>query len=377
MAMPARDDGSALTPIRAWAGCAVLAVLAGGCGGYWPLRKPSGHQWTSDPASAFSIQFSGRAAAESSPSDTRSLVTVAIEFLDHQQTREAFHADLLAHHIQPLNIRIDNGSPQAYQFRKADVGVPLVSAEEASDCVSRHPAVAVARWVKWAVFFLPGLFFDTVLEPTSTLEFPGIREASQWPAENRQAIREEFLRREIPDGAVSSKAVLEGVLFIRPLPRGQLVPVSLEDLGTHEPLRFEVPTPAPTYRLMRSYVQPEEVVWNVAVRSAKAIATWRVVSVDPTHRLIAARKTSGWWFWGRSTPLTVMLSGGPGAPTRVMVESAMALAAADGDARHSRTIDAFFNQLDRRLPSPPPSPDAPSDAFNATTSKSRWQEDVS
>jgi len=274
--------------------------------------------------------------------------------MDAEQTREAFHANLVHHGIQPLRVVIYNGSEHPYAFRKAGMDAHYIPAAQAARWACVHPAVVAARYTKWLVFLVPGLLFESVIEPTSTLDFPNLKAAAQRPAIPRcRGIRDEFLRHEIADALIPPDGSLAGVLFVPPSTLGSTIPLALIDERTQQPLVFQVPTPPPVYTASQTYAQPPGVVWNAAVKAVHQIKSWRVVAADPKSGVISVRKGFRYLGWNTAAQITVTVQKAKKQQTRVTVESTLRRSDTTGMGEHSPTIDRFFSELATFFPPPP------------------------
>jgi len=275
-------------------------------------------------------------------------VAVALALIDPQRTKETFRADLVRRGVQPLMVVIHNGSDQPYVFHKANVGSRAIPAGKAAQRAYVHPTVTAARFVKWLIFLIPGLVFESIVEPASTLDFPGIEEAARRPSvPNHRALRDEFARHEIADAEIWPGRDHAGVMFIRPPKLGSVIPVTLVNARTQQPLVFEMPTPPPVYTALHAYGYPYEEVWDGAVHVATRIVSWKVLSNDKAAGVIAVRK--GWFFSPWKTRMTIAVQRLGGERAQVTVQSPLRRTTSVGYGEHSRTIDRFFDELDNRF----------------------------
>ena len=329
----------------------LLSCGSVGCGGYWPLRWPNQALWTPAPSERNPIPLPLDEAETFSSQVTQEGVTIAADLLDWVRARELFQTDLVRHQIQPLLLVIRNGSDQPYTFRKTSVGVPTIPAEVAARWAIVHPTVQAARTLRWLTFFLPGLIFESVIEPLTTMDFPGIEEAAQRPPRSeRHHIIEEFVTREIPDGEIDPGHTLAGALFIRPLPLGSVIPLTLMNTRTQQPLVLHVALPPPIYGASREYPAARDAVWRVALRTSTAMASWRLTSVDATQGVIVARTGVTFLRWTTASQLTVTIQSVAAQRTKVDIRSTLLRADSLHYGEHSRTIDRLFETLDGAFP---------------------------
>ena len=195
---------------------ASLAVCGAalGCHGYFPVRAPQRELWVAAPAERPPIMLPSLRADREPGRDDHDDVSVVVKVLEPSLSRSLFQVDLPRHHIQPLLLLLHNGGGETYLFRKAAVDARYLHAEAVARMVSQHPSVTLLRFGKWLAMLLPGLLFETIIEPATTFDFPGIEEAAQRPPPTDNArIREAFARCEIPDGPLARDHTLEGAMF--------------------------------------------------------------------------------------------------------------------------------------------------------------------
>ncbi|MBI3319403.1 MAG: hypothetical protein HYZ89_02290 [Candidatus Omnitrophica bacterium] len=257
-----------------------------------------------------------------------------------------------------------NDSEHPYLFRKANVGVRTVPAATVVRLLEIHPVKMAASYVRWLFFIVPGLVFDTIVEPASTFDFPGIHEAAQRPAHrDTQAMRADVMKHEIADAEVPPTETLSGLLFIRPPRLGSTMTLTLINTATHQPVVFEVPTPPPLYVEQHEYIQPVEAVWDAVVKSAAPIQSWKPVSMDKAKGLLIVRTGLNGLAWWMASTMTIAIQPTPDHKTQLTLQSPLRRATTAGYGEHSRTIDRFVQALDARLPQPLPTlqtgPDQP------------------
>ena len=329
-----------------------LACAMSGCGGYCPLRWPRRDLWAPQAVEAYSIATPGDLSVSSRTVEQRG-VTVSAALLTRQQAVDSFGLDVLRHNIQPIFVTIENGSGDAYRFDKASVGGGTIPAERVARLARVHPTRMIARYLRWVVFILPGVVFDTVIEPATTFEFPGIEEAARRPpVPDARRITMEFVAHELVDGTIPPGSSRMGMLFLRPMRLGSVIPVTLVNVGTKQPVTFELPTPPPVYTQAHEYVFPYEETWAAALKVAQAIKSWQVRSADPSSGSITARAGLKALWWSNATQMTLSVRQVADHRTQVALESTLRGSTSAAYGTHSRTIETFFEALDRMLPSP-------------------------
>ena len=327
-----------------------------GCG-YFPLRWPKRELWSAGWTEPLTITLPLGDAVVLPVRVEQERVMVAAEFLDPERTVDVFHANLLRNHIQPLLLVLRNGSEQPYRFRKADVDARYVPAAQAARWACVHPAVTAARLIRWGVFFLPGLLMESVVEPTTTLDFPVFEELARRPerTDSRQIIVE-FQRHEIADGDIGPDEIRAGAMFLRPPRLGSVIAVRLVNARTQQPLVLKIPAPPPVYEAHGTYPHSYETVWNAALEAGARIKSWRVASSDPKTGVIAVRHGLRFLTWSTVTRITIavhaLAEARPAPLTQVTVQSTLRRRDTTGSGEHSRTIEQFFFELGGALPAP-------------------------
>jgi len=289
-------------------------------------------------------------------------VTAIAQFLDAGQTRSVFHVDLRDHRIQPILIMIRNDSDQGYLFNKANVDGRYFPAARVARLAQVSSVVIAVRYLKWLTWLVPGFVFDTVIEPASTLDFPGIQEAAQRPPRShRHEILEDFLSHEILDGQIEPQSSRAGVMFIHPQRLGGTLPMGLINVSTGQRVEFDIPTPPPRYIETHNYPQPYDVVWETAVKVSAGIRAWRVASADKSHGVLAVHTGMTFLMWSTAARITVTLRAVNDRTTQVTVESTLRRVDSLEYGQHSKTIDRFFEELGEVLikPGQPLPPDHP------------------
>ena len=86
-------------------------------------------------------------------------VAVSVEVLDADQAKDIFGPDLVRKGVQPLMIRIRNGSGQTYWFTKASVDQRYVTAARTARRAYENPLVTLQRTVGWLLALLHRVIF--------------------------------------------------------------------------------------------------------------------------------------------------------------------------------------------------------------------------
>ena len=328
-----------------------VVLSTSGCGGYVPLRWPRRDLWASNASPRRPIKLPTNDAVAYPGRVEQEQVAVAVELLDSRRTKEVFGVDFVRNGIQPLMVVIRNDSAHTYLFRKTNVDQRYIPAERAARMASPHPALQAARVIRWLVFLLPGVIFESIIEPATTLDFPGIEEAaSRPPSSNRQRIKADFLQEEISDGPIRSNSSRAGVLFVRPLQLGSVIRLPLVDAQTQQSLLFELPTPPPLYLEHHDYPYPSERVWEAVTNTIASIRSWHVVSSDHDSGVIVVKRGFTFLKWTTAMQMTVAIQTRHDRTTQVELRSPLRRTDSAGYGVHSLSIDQFFDRLEVALP---------------------------
>lgn len=335
-----------------------VLVCAAGCGGYWPLRAPQRDLWVAAPVEPEPVRMPVRPLKDFSHQLRQGGLTVALELLDSTQAQESFQLNLAHKSIQPVLLAIHNRSDQTYAFRKADFGrAAVIPASRVAGMRCPHPVRVAGGYVKWLAFLIPGLLFETVIEPATTFDFPIMRETSRrpgWPS--CRASRQMFLAQELADGDIPPGSSRAGVVFLRPVKLDNTFTVTLRDAQTQQPLALVLPTPASTVSRTRLDRKPSTIIWPAALASARRISSWRVRSADAQTGVIRIDKRSELAPWSQPMPVTVTIRPLDAGRTQVTAESPLREPLSTSLGTASQTIEHFFLELARQLPPPPPVP---------------------
>ncbi len=158
-------------------------------------------------------------------------VSVEVQVIDAEQTRNIFDVDLVGEGIQPLLIKIRNESGHTYRFSKASVDAHYLPAATVARKAYENPIVIGGEMIGRVVGVIP----KVILPSTSHRQTP-----SQ-PLFNRE-VRASFMREEIADGDIGPNGSLAGFMYVRPLAPGSRISVRLINVQTQEPLTFDIPT---------------------------------------------------------------------------------------------------------------------------------------
>lgn len=324
-----------------------------GCSSYCPVRWPRRELWAASIESAPPVTVPSSTLSAYPDHLEQNHVAVAVEFMDPLRAHDLLHMEFATRGIQPLMIVIQNGSDQSYRFSKADVGARVVPAARVASLAGPHPVVTVLRYLTWVAFLAPGFIFDTVVEPATTFEFPGMQDASQRPARfNRQQMSDDFVEHEIADAVIAQDSSHAGLLFIRrPAPDSRLS-ITLTNAQTRQPLVFEVPVPPSMHVERHDYPHPYPMVWDAALRAAARVPGWRIASTDEAHGLIVVSVSRGILRRTMGAPLRITLQRVSDVQTRTVIESKLQRPDRTGRGEHFRTIGGFLNRLTVLLPKP-------------------------
>lgn len=326
----------------------ILGLSSLGC--YCPVRWPRRELWASSVETRPPIQLPQIDVSTASGHAEQDGVSVLLTFIDRRRAQELFHTDLLGRGVQPLVMVLRNGSGQTYRFEKAHVDVPIIPAARAAQRSLVHPVVRVARFVKWGIWFLPGWLVESIVEPTLTLDFPGLEEAAQRPpTPDRQGVTADFLQHEMADGELGPDSVQTGMVFIRPLRMGQSISVRLINVHTQQPLVLRIPPPPLVYVERREYPHPYEKTWEAVVHTASTTKTWRIASADREQGILVVRKGVRVWRWSTLTEMTIAVER-LGERTRVTLQSPLRDTTSAAYGVVSPSVGQFFSELERLLP---------------------------
>ena len=155
-------------------------------------------------------------------------VSVEVQVLDAEQTKDIFDTDLIRKDVQPLLIKIHNHSARTYRFRKTNVDAHPIAAAVAARKAYENPVLVGGQLIGRVVTSIPDRIFTSH------------DKASPRPLLNRE-IQASFVKEEIPDADVGPHGSLAGLMYIQPRAPGSPTRVTLIDVQTQEPLVFEIP----------------------------------------------------------------------------------------------------------------------------------------
>ena len=332
----------------------MLGVLVGaastGCGGYFPLRWPSKDMWTPSHSVYMLEPPSSAMEADVHPIHKHDVFMTA-EFFSVQRTQAMFGRDLLGKGIRPLLLVLANESPQAYQFSKAQLDPHYIPAAEVARAMAPHLIATVLAHLKWVALFIPGLIVESVIEPTTTLDFPVIEEAVRRPSTG-ESLKDDLLKIELADGVLEPHSSRAGFVFVPPVAFDTVKTLTLIDAKTQQPLVLEISTPPrPSYVNVRAYSKSYDVIWETVTTTAARVWNWKVTSADKTTGRLAIHKGRRFLWWNTTATMTVAVQPIRNPKTQqtvieVRLESPFLGFRHDGEGIYSRSIDRFFKLLD-------------------------------
>ena len=197
--------------MRGWGAFTLIGVLVAG-----PATGQAAHALFESPHSA---TVPGRVQHEG--------VSVDVQVMDAEETKDVFDVDLIRQGVQPLVITIRNGSQATYRFRKADVDAHYIPAAVAATKAYENPVVVGGEIVEQTVRSLHQFIF------------PPPKHMPGRPILNRN-VQQSFVKEEIPDADIAPKGSLSGFLFLRAQAAGVPLRVTLINLQTQQPLVFDI-----------------------------------------------------------------------------------------------------------------------------------------
>ncbi|MBI2093708.1 MAG: hypothetical protein HYT88_03180 [Candidatus Omnitrophica bacterium] len=331
-------------------------LLSAGCQGYFPLRAPRADLWQAKTAASPSIPLPDVQPSAYSLHSQQEGVTFAIEVFDARRSQEAFGANLPLQGISPVMVLLHNGSDTAFLFHKAHVRPLAVIAKKAARRAYVHPLRRVYRSLKWAALFVPGLLMQSLVEPLTTLDFPGFQEASRRPEKpNHNGIQAAFIESEIKDGAIEPSASRTGWLFVPTLVPGKSLQVDLVDASTLKSLSLKLKIPLASVSESRDYLVSSKKVWDVAIEEASKMPGWRLISADEKKGTMEISYGTKFIWVGSTGKLLISIQEITPEQTLLRLEdtqdSAKSLL-----IPLSRRAEKFLGDLDSALPMRPPEP---------------------
>ena len=154
-------------------------------------------------------------------------VSVDVQVMDAEATKDVFDVDLIRHGVQPLVITIHNGSQAAYRFRKTDVDAHYIPAAVAATTAYENPVV------------IGGEIVGQTVRSLHQFVFPPPKQMPGRPILNRN-LQQSFMKEEIPDADIAPGGSLSGFLYLRAQPARAPLRVTLINLQTQQPLVFDV-----------------------------------------------------------------------------------------------------------------------------------------
>lgn len=162
---------------------------------------------------------------------TQADVSVEVQVLDAEHTKDIFDIDLIKKRVQPLFIKIHNASRQTYHFSKASVDTHYLPASLAAQAAYDNPLLVGGRVVKHTVTSIPKAMFEK-----------SHKKKDVKPALLNRETRAVFEKEEIADRDIKPKETLSGFLYLHPLAPHGHVTVTLTNIQTNAPLVFTIPS---------------------------------------------------------------------------------------------------------------------------------------
>lgn len=151
-------------------------------------------------------------------------VYVVADILDAKETKQIFQFQLQQKNIQPVFVVIDNRSNQTYQFSKSDINKQLLSADQAAD---KCKFSTIGRATTYGI---AGLFIWPFLIP-AVVDGVGAHQANV-------KIEEDYMFKEIKDDRILPNGILNGVVFVPNMKKGEDFIIRLKNFDTSEILSF-------------------------------------------------------------------------------------------------------------------------------------------
>ena len=182
-----------------------------------------------DPTHLFARKSRGNPLASDPRRVERGGVSIVVDVLDASRSQDVFGMDLLRRKIQPLVVKVYNGSEHAYQFRKADVQPAIV------------PAATIARLLKDPLWIRGAHATREAVSTVPRIVFPRVNKKPARVA-GRETVQMNLLHDELADRSIEPKQFVNGFLFI---PAGGTTPLTmtLTSAATQAPLVVNIPRP--------------------------------------------------------------------------------------------------------------------------------------
>ena len=165
---------------------------------------------------------------------TQADVSVDVQVLNAERTKDIFDLDLIKKGVQPLFIKIHNTSQQAYRFSKAGVDAHYIPASLAAQAAYDNLLLVGGRVVKYTVTSIPKAIF-----------VKSHKKKDVKPALLNRDTRAVFEKEEIADREIKPNETLSGFLYLYPLASHSHVTVTLINVQTQAPLVFDIPPHEP------------------------------------------------------------------------------------------------------------------------------------
>lgn len=167
---------------------------------------------------------------------TQADVSVDVQVLNAERTKDIFDLDLINKGVQPLFIKIHNASQQTYRFSKASVDAHHIPAALAARVAYDNLLLVGGRVVKYTVTSIPKAIF---------VKSHKNKKKDVKPALLNRETRAVFEKEEIADRNIKPKETLSGFLYLHLLAPHSHVTVTLINVQTQAPLVFDIPPHEP------------------------------------------------------------------------------------------------------------------------------------
>ncbi len=325
-------------------------TVAGGCGGYRPVRWPSATLWVAAPAEVHRIRLPERSLTEYPVVLHEGSLSVGVDVVDADRAQEWFSVDLLAHGIQPLLLAVSNEGNQTKLLAPDFLSVRMIPARRVAAYASQSLVGRTAQHVRWVAWFVPGLLFSSIVEPLTTLDFLGMEEISARPARSpNREIRADFVSHELAPGPVEPQATRSGVVFVRRLAPDRRLTLTVRDPQGGEPVRIEIQAPLePVDAQWHRYAVSKDQAWKAATAAAASIKNWRVQDADPDAGTMQISKGVRWLGIGNRMTIRLMIRRVDEGVTDIGAER-VGRGGRASSVGPSILLDRFFDQLRGQL----------------------------
>lgn len=151
-------------------------------------------------------------------------VYVVAHFLDERESKQIFQFNLIQRDVQPVFLIIDNRSPHAIQFKKANINKSVMSADEVAD-KCKFSTVGRATGYGVAGLFLWPLLIPAVVDGVGS-------------AQANRRIEDDYLFKEIKDERILPNGLLNGIVFIPRTKEGEDFTIRLNNIDRNKIMLF-------------------------------------------------------------------------------------------------------------------------------------------